>query len=701
MPKVGEVVYVIRADNGQLDKDMTQANNKVESSAKKGASAWGSVGKAAGVAFAAVGTAAVAAGTMAINSAVSIDKSLNGLQASTGATAAEMKEYEEVLKNIYGNNYGESFDDIAESMATVRQVMGDMSADKLEEITTDAILLRDTFGYEVNESIRAANTMMTQFGISGEKALNLIATGAQNGLDYSGELIDSISEYSVQFAKVGLDADDMFAIFEKGAETGAWNLDKIGDAVKEMSIRVVDGSDTTIDGFTAIGLNADKMAAKFAAGGESARKAFFETINALAAMEDPLEQNIAGVNLFGTMWEDLGPDVVTQLADIEDQAKITGDTLGEMADVKYDDLGSMFEGLKRSLELLLVPLGEELIPLLQDMIGAVLPALQEVLPPLVDSFGQIFTSLAPVIDELLPVLSELLPPIADIIVQIVGAIGPAISDILPSLLDVITAILDPLTQILGIITPLLEPITQIVSALLPPLADIISVLLEPLVELADTVMPQIQELFEAIIPLIETLSPILSGLAEIVGGVLADAFEALEPIISIIIDILGSVIDFLTNVFAGNWEAAWQNIVDILKSVINLIPAIIETVINGAISIINGIIRGINAVASAIGLGTIGEIPKVSIGRFHSGGVYKTDDPKNEGPAMLADGEMVLTQDQQARLLDIADGINSHSASPMAGGTRWAAPVVLEMDGREVARATAWWTSEQMAWEEM
>ena len=98
-------------------------------------------------------------------------------------------------------------------------------------------------------------------------------------------LIDSISEYSVQFAKVGLGAEDMFNIFQTGAETGAWNLDKIGDAVKELAIRVVDGSDTTAEGFALIGLNADEMAAKFAAGGESAREAFYQTVEALSALE--------------------------------------------------------------------------------------------------------------------------------------------------------------------------------------------------------------------------------------------------------------------------------------------------------------------------------------------------------------------------------------------------------------------------------
>ena len=72
-------------------------------------------------------------------------------------------------------------------------------------------------------------------------------------MDYSGELLDSISEYSVQFNKVGLGANDMFAIFQKGAESGAFNLDKVGDAVKEFSIRAIDGSDTTVDGFKKIG----------------------------------------------------------------------------------------------------------------------------------------------------------------------------------------------------------------------------------------------------------------------------------------------------------------------------------------------------------------------------------------------------------------------------------------------------------------
>ena len=128
----------------------------------------------------------------------------------------------------------------------------------------------------------------------------LAALGAQNGLDYSGEMIDSINEYSVQFAKLGFTAEDMFQIMQNGAWTGAWNLDKVGDAIKELSNKAIDGSESTAEGFTSLGLNADKMAKKFAAGGESAKKAFQETMTALSSIEDPLKQNTIGVQLFGT-----------------------------------------------------------------------------------------------------------------------------------------------------------------------------------------------------------------------------------------------------------------------------------------------------------------------------------------------------------------------------------------------------------------
>ena len=414
----------------------------------------------AGVAIAGVGTLAVGAANdskSAINdflasTGIAAEQTITNVSDGTETVIDNTEKYQSVLEDIYKNNYGDSFGDIGSAMSDVVKQMGILDETSLQNVTESAFALRDTFGYEIPESTRAAKAMMDNFGISGEDAMNLIASGAQNGLDYSGELLDSISEYSVQFGKMGLDAEDMFAIFQTGAESGAFNLDKVGDAVKEMSIRVVDGSDTTREGFELIGLNADEMAAKFAAGGETAKEAFNETIDAIAAMEDPLAQNQAGVDLMGTMWEDLGADAVTALADIQDSSYGTSEAMEQIKDVKYDDLGSQFEELKRNVETAIIPIGESLMPLLMDLGENVLPLVTDVLAPLLDLFSQL---LSPIIS----LIGTALAPLIDIFILLINtAIQPLISVIQNFLVPIFTS---ALTGLAGTVKDVLGNITNI------------------------------------------------------------------------------------------------------------------------------------------------------------------------------------------------------------------------------------------------
>lgn len=290
---------------------------------------------------------------------------------NTNLSGNELERYRLLLRQLYGDNYGESMDDVAQTLAAVRQQLdADWPTDQLKTVTEDAITLRDTFGYEVTDSIRAAKALVDNFGVDGDEAFRLIAEGARNGLDYSGELLDTVSEYSVQFKKLGLSANDMFKVMQSGADNGAWNLDKIGDAYKELSIRVVDGSDTTAQGFAAIGLNAEQMAQKFARGGESAKAALQQTTQALAAMEDPVQQNIAGVNLFGTMWEDLGPTVVTQMASITEGTYGAANAMENLRENRLDDLSEASEHLDRNMQLLAATAGDAVVPALADVKNA-------------------------------------------------------------------------------------------------------------------------------------------------------------------------------------------------------------------------------------------------------------------------------------------------------------------------------------------
>lgn len=411
------------------------------------------------------GVAVAGIGVVAVGAANEAKSAINDYISMTGKSTEETERYQDVMEDIYNSNYGDSFTDIAQAMADVNRQLGEMDDESLKTVTESAFTLRDTFGYDIAESTRAAKAMMDNFGISGEEAMNLIASGAQNGLDYSGELIDSISEYSVQFAKVGLNADDMFKIFQKGAESGAFNLDKVGDAVKEMAIRVVDGSDTTREGFEAIGLNADEMAAKFAAGGDTAAEAFQQTIDALAAIEDPLAQNTAGVNLFGTMWEDLGADAVTALAGIQEGAYATGEEMNNLKDIKYDDLNSQFEELKRNVETALIPIGEALMPMLSQLADAILPLLTNVLAPLLELVAAF---LSPVLDLIIqglqPLITAFVQLMDEAIMPVVNAIASVLLPIFESVFDgIFSDVSSVIGNIVGIFTNLIDFIKNVLT----------------------------------------------------------------------------------------------------------------------------------------------------------------------------------------------------------------------------------------------
>ena len=250
-------------------------------------------------------------------------------------------------------------------MATIHQQTG-QTGDELQNTTERAILLRDTFGWEVSESVRAANSMMNQFGISSEEAFDLMVQGAQKGLDQNDDLLDTINEYSVQFKDAGYSAQDMFNMLANGAESGTWSIDKLGDAVKEYHIRWQDSS--ADEALESLGYNVDAMKQKVNEGGEAAGQAMQDVIASLMKVEDEQERYQLGQALMGTMWEDLGETAVQALMDTRGDISLTSSALEDLNNVKYDDLGSAVAGIGRKIEGEVLPkVQDELIPVLETV----------------------------------------------------------------------------------------------------------------------------------------------------------------------------------------------------------------------------------------------------------------------------------------------------------------------------------------------
>lgn len=375
-----------------------------------------------------LGGAAVAGAGYALKLSTEFDKAFNTLITKTGASTEEMDSLNTSMENVYANNFGESIEDVAEAMATVKTTTN-LTGKELESVTENALLMRDTFGFEVNESIRAVNSLMDQFGISADEAYNLVAQGAQKGLNQNDDLLDTINEYSVQFENAGYSAEDMFNMLANGVESGTWSVDKLGDAVKEFNIRMSDGS--AKDAVEALGFSWDKVSKSWSKGGDDAKEVFNMLFNELDGLENTTEGYGIGVGLLGTMYEDLGQDAILALSKTEGEISKTSDALNNLNETKYDDIGSALEGLGRTLETdLIVPLGEELKPVVEDAISYVQengPQIKKVISDVVDKVGE-FVSF--VVDN------------GDTIISVIAGIGAgfAVWNVVQTIVGVVSAI---------------------------------------------------------------------------------------------------------------------------------------------------------------------------------------------------------------------------------------------------------------------
>ena len=584
--------------------------------------------------LAAMGTGAIAATKYLADLGGEWQTATNQVAASTGAAGKELEGLRDVMEDVYAANYGDSVADVGDAVAMVNRNMANLDQNGLTAATEGALALRDAFEYDVAESTRAAEAIRKNFGSSAEEAFSLIAAGAQNGLDYSGELIDTINEYSSQFAKLGFDADGMFNILQAGADGTAWNLDKVGDAIKEFSIRAIDGSDSTVEAFTSLGYNAENIMATFAAGGEGANKAFFDVINTLMAVDDQVERDALGVALFGTMWEDLGTEAMEAMAGASQAAYDTEGALEKINQVKYNDLDSAIQGIGRQMEVALLPAADAVYQSLMDSMPEITEAMEEVSPVIAEIAGDFADWAGGAISDGLPVLVDGIRDFANwagkayekakpflsflwehkgtvlAVAAALRVLGPAIGAVTTAMNALKTAkTFMALLQSSGKIAQVTAAFQRFGSILTGPLGIIIAVAgaIALLYKNWDTVKAWLVNFGNTVNQIWTNFSNMVgNAIAAIgqkfpmLGAYLQGWWESIQAAVDNVKAIFQNIIDFISNVFSGNWSAAWQNIVNIFGNLFGMIVNLAKAPINGVISAINWVISKINSISVTI-----------------------------------------------------------------------------------------------------
>ncbi|MEU3945466.1 phage tail tape measure protein [Streptomyces sp. NPDC029526] len=310
----------------------------------------------AGGAALAAGAAAGALLMTAFGEAMDQSRITGRLGAQLGLTGPEAQKYGKIAGQLYTSAVVDTFQDGAD---TIKAVMGSglippgTTNAQIESIATKAADLANTFDVDVSQAAQAAGiAVKTGLAKDSTEAFDMITKGMA-GLDKNGEdLLETVTEYGVQFAKSGLSGRTAFGLMRQAIAAGWKDTDKVADAFKELELRVTSGGKAQVEALQSVGLNADEMIADLSAGGKRGEEAMAKIHDAIVELGP--ESDVAKVaiqELFGGPGEDLGSAFFK--LNLHEASKAMGGTAGaadKMGDALRENAGTKVEQFKRGLQ---------------------------------------------------------------------------------------------------------------------------------------------------------------------------------------------------------------------------------------------------------------------------------------------------------------------------------------------------------------
>jgi hypothetical protein len=259
-----------------------------------------------------------------------------------------------LIQGIFLNAWADSKEEIAENAALVLQTTGNVKdlAKNTEAVFAGAALTGEDF-----LSVLTAADKLVDTGLFSniERAVDFIVAGFETGLNSSGDFLDSIDEYSVQFTDIGLSAEAGFSAVKQALDLGTRDVDKVVDLFKELGnaipLALAAGSgDVKFDVLEILG-QLDEAEA-FAAG-ELAADEFFAGMFQAAevAFEAGLINKGQLADLLGSQGEDVGLLVAIQLdpTQVADELRNSAGRAALQTQILFGDLGTAILTLERTI----------------------------------------------------------------------------------------------------------------------------------------------------------------------------------------------------------------------------------------------------------------------------------------------------------------------------------------------------------------
>lgn len=359
------------------------------------------------------------------------------VKASTyfGETGEAAEQTAGIIKDVYAEGVGDSMDAVSNAVITVKKNLQDLDQTELTHITEQAITLDELYGIDMNETLRGVNSLMEQYGLTAQEAMDYIVKGTQNGLDKTNELGDNLSEYAGKFAQAGYSAEEYFQLLNNGLDGGAYNLDKVNDAINEVTTRLVDG--TIADSLSQINAETGEVEAgtggwsqevenvfkQWQQGGATQKQVIDAIVKDIQGTENQQDKLNKAALAFGTMAEDGNAKFIESLTSVGNTYDDVAGSAEDMFDSSTTE-SQKFEASMRQLEQSLAPLGEALMRLANEIIPPLAAGVQKI----ADFFGKLpgpVQNFIVILGGLIAVFTALMPAIFAV-TSIIGTFGTAV-----------------------------------------------------------------------------------------------------------------------------------------------------------------------------------------------------------------------------------------------------------------------------------
>ena len=555
-------------------------------------------------------------GEKAFTAFADTENAVTKVNAYFGETGKAAEQSAKVIQSVYEAGVGESMDSVADAVLMVKKNLGELSDTDLTNLTQQAITLEELYGIDMNETLRGVNSLMQQYGLTAQEAMDYIVKGTQNGLDKTNELGDNLSEYAGKFAQAGYSASEYFQLLDNGLKNGAYNLDKVNDAINEVTTRLVDG--TIGDSIGSFSTKTQELFTSWQNGGATQKEVIDSIVADIGSCTNQQEALNLAALAFGTMAEDGNLKFITSLTSVGNTYDSVSGSAQNMFDQTTTPMQEM-ESNTRKLQQALVPLGEKIA----ELANAILPPLVAV----ITTIGGWFEKLPGPVQNFVIILGALLVAFTTL-TPVIAAMSVAVGALNISLLPIIAIIAAVAAAIVGIIAIVQNwgAITEWFGNLWTTICNGIGQMVESLKQWFSGLWTHLQSVWDGICNVVQTavmlLGSILQAAFDIITlpfrliwenckeavtaawngikSVVSSAINAVSSVISSVMNTIRTVISTVWTAISTNVSNAVNNIKNVVTSVFNAVKSVASSVWNSIKSVIGSVVDGIKSKVSSV-----------------------------------------------------------------------------------------------------